>query len=68
MSKNFQHARALADHAVEFQIGEQLLFEVANLPALREEAGQLVQGFQQSREIERLAEIIVSAVLDRLNG
>ena len=59
-----EHRRALADNSVKLQVLKQFFFETANLAALREEFGELVEGALEPGEIDRLADVVVGAALD----
>jgi hypothetical protein len=64
----FEHDGAFAHDAVKFEVGQQLLFEFANLFALGEELGEFIERFEQPAVINRLAEVIVGAAFYRFDG
>ena len=66
--EHIEHRRAFTDDAVEFEIRQQLLLEVADLHALGEDLGQLVERFIEALGIEGLAEIVAGAAFDGFDG
>ena len=66
--EHFKHRRAPADDAVKFQIGQELLLEVADALSAVEGFGKLVEGFLKPRAVHGLWDVVVGAALDGRDG
>ena len=62
--ENFQHRRAFADDAVEFEIFEELLFEGADAAALVVQRGDIVERALQAVAVDGLGQEIGGAAAD----
>ncbi len=66
--KNFKHCRTSPDDAVELEILEETILEIAYVRSLREQLSEIVECFRQAREIQRLRKVIVGAAFDGVDG
>ena len=66
--KNFKHCRTSPDDAVELEVLEETVLEIAYVGSLREQLSEIVESLRQAREIQRLGKVIVGAALDGVDG
>src|SRR5579863_833030 len=62
--EHFEHGGAATDDSFEFEIGEQLIIEGANLRAARGDFGEFVERLDEALVVNRLAKEIVRAATD----
>ena len=66
--ENIKHGWTSANDPLEMEIFEEFGFEVADFRALRENVREFVERSFEPRKIDRLAEVIVSAAFDGIDG